>query len=163
LSRVYPVPCSGNSRQSRTGFFEYQQNVSFYREVSNCNLGRSRDRGGEAQGFGSCLQLFWGQPSGGAKTACGLSLARRQGQRPLVSGRICGDESVRGSYPYGQRGWFHPCAPGREHGVPLLPGARDSSYNFTVERIRPFRIIQPGMELGRWRNLSVIIGAGKLR
>jgi hypothetical protein len=89
--------------ETRRGVDRHLQKSSFCREVSNCNLGRSRDRGGEAQGFGSCLQLFWGQPSGGAKTACDLSLAPRQGQRPLVTGRVCGDERVTGRYPYGQR------------------------------------------------------------
>ena len=31
-------------------------------------------------------------------------------------------------------GWFHPQAPGREHGVPLFPGAGDRQKNWCGRR-----------------------------
>jgi hypothetical protein len=76
--------------------------------------------------FGGYLSLALLRMTGGAKTACGLSLALRQGQRPLAAGRVGGGvKCVRGV-----TGWRRRCAaPGAPR---LAPGPAGHAINLKL-------------------------------
>lgn len=68
--------------KQRVGFSDYRHNVPFCRGVSNCNLVRRQKRGGKAQGFVSCLQLFWGNLQGEPKPLAARPLRCARGSAP---------------------------------------------------------------------------------